>query len=218
MNTQDRIIEIPTEVVTIKHTQGSNFIVIESTEFVKNVNSIYKLMDAIVNLIKPGTEIPRITTNDRFPEIVLQLEYIPVYIYEDEEIECGIGYYMETDKFRIGFAYACQGCDPIDYEKHVYESYFEIDWNREQLTENDAKLIAYLVGYTHYCIAKGYSFNTNPEKMLFDYRFKIRALPYEEYVEAFNKPVGYIFKVNVPFLDINEIDELLKTATISYYH
>jgi len=217
MGAQDKVIEMPAYTVTIKHAQESSYMHIKSTEFVKDVNSVYRLIDAIADLIKPGTKIPRLPVSKKFPELVLRLEYIPVYIYQDEEIECGICYYIETDKFKIGFVYACEACDPLDYVKGAYEIYFDIGWEADQLTEEDAKMIAYLVGYTHYCIAHGYSFNTDPEKILFDYRLKLRALPFDEYNKALEKPVGYIFKVNVPFLNINEIDKLLKKATISYY-
>jgi len=182
-------------------------IIITTKEHYTDIKILQAIIDDLMETLQTRSEIKLLQKDNKKDEICKYEQFIPLYAYDckfysDGEI-CGLSYIAKiSDRLRIQYAY---------YEDETGEiviDYF-IDKHKDlELTDDEIKFITYLFAYTHYCMGNNYGKNTH-----YSVAFECDECNDHDYT----KPLGYIYKVDVPFMNIEEFERLIDKLQVQFY-
>jgi len=182
---------------------GAEFISITTKEHYTDVDKLQLIIDKLLGVLESKTEVKLQTDNNNTTAICKCERFIPLYVHEcDADITCGVSYRAYVNKkYTIKYAYfeSLSGEIVVDYTI--------LKDKNSKLTEDEVKFAAYLFAYTHYCMGNKYG-----ENIHYSVGFGYNRLSDIGYVI----PLGYIYKVNVPFIDMDEFERLIETLQVRF--
>jgi len=181
---------------------GAEFIKIETKTHYTDTNTLQLIVDKFLSALESQIEV-KLQPRDSVVEVRKQGLFIPLYVYEcDEDFTCGLSYKAAVPG-RLVIEYAYYEPSPgkviVHYEIGKTEN--------ERLTDEEIKFAAYLFAYTHYCMGNKYG-----ENIHYSVGFGYNRLSDIGYII----PLGYIYKVNVPFIDMDEFERLIETLQVRF--